>query len=213
MSRIALSSLEGRWNDITHARVQFFRYRTRADVSQKIGLALGFSAITGLAAQIQLVLPFTPIPITFTTFAVLLSGIALGARWGGISQTLYIGLGAAGLPWFAGTSGGFGVILGATGGYIIGFVLAAVVVGFYTDKLAPEHQLYHLIIILIVANFVVIYGTGLPWFFGWLTISQGSMPSMVDLLSMGLFPFIPGDVIKLFFVVPVAKVIIPNEAY
>ena len=212
MGRIAQTSLERRSTAYKRARARFHRFRYQADFYQKVGLALGFAAITGLAAQIQIILPFTPIPITFTTFAVLLTGIALGARWGGISQTLYVGFGVAGLPWFAGTRGGIEVILGATGGYIIGFIMAAMVVGYYTETFSNELQIYHLGAILLGANFIVIYGVGLPWFFGWLTVIQGTPPSVMDLFAMGFFPFILGDIFKLVLVLPIANAIMPVDA-
>lgn len=211
MGRIAQTSLERKWAAYKRARARFHRFRYQADFYQKVGIALGFAAITGLAAQIQIILPFTPIPITFTTFAVLLTGIALGSRWGGISQTLYVGLGVAGLPWFAGTSGGIEVILGATGGYIIGFIMAAMVVGYYTETFSNELQIYHLGAILLCANFIVIYGVGLPWFLGWLTVIQGTPPSVMDLFAMGFFPFILGDIFKLVLVLPIANAIMPVD--
>lgn len=213
MSGRATPTIEANWNEYKRARLRFFRFRHQADFAQNLALALGLAAITGLAAQVQIVLPFTPVPITLTTFAVLLTGVVLGARWGGASQALYVGIGAAGVPWFAGAGGGLGVIFGATGGYIIGFILAATFVGFFTDRYVRARRVHRLFGVLLVANFIVIYSVGLPWLFGWLTLIQGTTPSLLDLLTMGLFPFIPGDIVKLLVVLAIAKVIIPIESY
>lgn len=92
-------------------------------------LVVGFALLTALSAQIVIPLPFTPVPITGQTFAVLLSGAALGAGAGAASQGLYVLLGAVGLPFYAGGASGWTVVTGATGGYLVGFIVAAWVVG------------------------------------------------------------------------------------
>ncbi|PJC48447.1 MAG: biotin transporter BioY, partial [Candidatus Omnitrophica bacterium CG_4_9_14_0_2_um_filter_42_8] len=94
-----------------------------ASLANKIILAFGMAVLTWILAQVKLFLPGTPVPVTCQTFAVLLAGIVLGRYWGGISQIIYVSL-------FA----GFGAIMGPTGGYLLGFVLAALFVGHVTDK-------------------------------------------------------------------------------
>ena len=111
-------------------RYNFFKWRYELDVAHKVVLALGFACLTGFLAQVRFYLPWTPIPITGQSFAVLLSAIIL-ERWSGISQVMYAGVGAAGVPWFAGWKGGIGVIAGPTGGYIIGFIIAAFFLGYF----------------------------------------------------------------------------------
>lgn len=213
MSRSGTVTVEETWNGYKRARLRFFRYRYEADTTRKVALAAGFAALTGVAAQVRIPLPFTPVPITLQTFAVLLAGIALGARWGGASQALYAGLGMAGVPWFAGMSAGLGTVLGPTGGYIVGFVLAAAFVGYVTDRSARARRFPALVGVLFVANFVCIYGIGLPWLFGWLTLFEGATPTLVQLLGMGLFPFVPGDVVKLLGAAAVANAITPVEPF
>ena len=99
-----------------------------------IGLVIGFALLTAAAAQVRISLPFTPVPITGQTFAVLLAGASLGSMAGGASQLLYVALGAVGLPFYADGTSGWEVVQGATGGYLIGFLAAAVLVGWLADR-------------------------------------------------------------------------------
>ena len=94
-----------------------------------VGAVVGFALLTVLAAQARIPLPWTPVPVTLQTFTVLLAGAVLGARLGGLSQALYLAAGLAGVPVFAGWTGGAGHLIGPTGGYLAGFVLAPLVVG------------------------------------------------------------------------------------
>jgi biotin transport system substrate-specific component len=92
-------------------------------------LVLGLTAFTAISAQIAIPLPFTPVPLTLQTFAVLVGAAALGAERAVLAQVLYITLAVAGAPVMAGANGGREAVMGATGGYLIGFVLASYVVG------------------------------------------------------------------------------------
>lgn len=198
-------------DEYTAARWRFFRYRREADVATKTALALGFAALTGVAAQVRVPLPFTPVPVTLQTFAVLLAGLALGWRWGGASQALYAGLGAAGIPWFTGMGAGLGTVLGPTGGYLVGFVFAAALVGYAVDRHPAARRPPVLLGVLLVANFGIIYGVGLPWLYGWFALATGSTPALLELLTMGLFPFVPGDVVKLLGAMAVGTLVLPSE--
>src|SRR5215468_1391129 len=93
------------------------------DFVRQVGLVIGFSLLTALAAQI--VIPLGPIPITGQTFAVLLAGALLGSRLGAMAMIAYLIEGASGLPFFVGGSGGFFHLMGPTGGYLIAFPAAA----------------------------------------------------------------------------------------
>ena len=131
-------------NNVTHALEDFrlarlgaFRWRYQASLPWKITLALLMAGLTGLLAQVRIALPFTPVPLTGQTFAVLLAGVVLGRKWGGVSLAIYAILGVAGVPWFNGGTSG----LSATGGYLIGFVLAALFLGYYTDKYAKSRRI------------------------------------------------------------------------
>lgn len=201
-----------RWAAVKRSRRRFFAYRKEATRSEQAALALGFAALTGLAAQIYIPLPFSPVPITLQTFAVLVTGVALGARLGGASQALYVGIGAAGVPWFTGATAGLGTIFGPTGGYIVGFVVAAVVVGFVTDRVVTSRGLLGLTVLLGAVNFVVIYGIALPWLFGWLTLTSGGTATIADVLTVGLLPYIPGDVVKVIGAAFIGTAILPATA-
>jgi biotin transport system substrate-specific component len=98
--------------------------RSRA-ITRDVVLVLGFALLTAAAAQVQFSLGFTPVPLTGQTFAVLLSGAALGMRRGIASQAMYWGLGLTGLPFYAGGDGGWQNGTGSTLGYFVGFIVAA----------------------------------------------------------------------------------------
>src|SRR5918996_972446 len=97
-------------------------------------LVIVAAGLTALAAQWRIHLPFTPVPITGQTFAVLLTGAGLGWKLGAAGQLLYVGVGALGAPVFSDASGGFDVLTGAPGGYLIGFVVAAGLVGWRSEE-------------------------------------------------------------------------------
>jgi len=206
----ALGDLTAAYRDARH---RFFRYRNEADVTNGVALALALAAATGLAAQIRIPLPFTPVPITLQTFVVLLAGVVLGARFGGLSQGLYVGLGAAGVPWFQGLGGGVGHLLGPTGGYLVGFVVAAAAVGHVVDRYPAVRRLPALLVVLAVANFLLVYGVGLPWLYAWSAFVAGEPITVAELLTIGLFPFVPGDVVKLFGAAAVGTALVPAESY
>lgn len=162
----------------------------RGDVTRRLGLeawmVLGGSLFTALMAQVAIPLPFTPVPITGQTLAVLLVGAALGARRGALSMAAYLAEGLAGLPVFAGGTAGIGRLLGPTGGYLVGFVVAAYVVGWLAERGWDRRPL--------TAALAMAVGNGVIYVFGlaWLARFVG----LAHVLPMGLFPFIPGDLLK-----------------
>jgi biotin transport system substrate-specific component len=172
----------------TFAPTILSRYLTRTDRrSRDMMLILTGSLFVAMMAQVRIPLPFTPVPLTGQTFAVLLAGIALGSRRGSASMLLYLILGAIGLPVFAGGTSGLATVAGPTGGYLIGFLGAAWVAG----RLA-EHGLdrnFRSIWLVFLAGEAVIYLFGLPW----LSLYVGVQKVMVA----GLIPFLPGDLVKL----------------
>jgi biotin transport system substrate-specific component len=195
------------------ARYRAYRWRYELSLVKKIALALGFACVTGLAAQVRLPLPWTPVPITGQTFAVLLAGVLLGRWWGGISLVLYAGLGAAGLPWFNGWTGGVAHLAGPTGGYIIGFILAALFLGYFTDKYIRARSFFSMLGLMLFANFILIYVPGLTQLHLWLNLIMGKATSFYQVLVMGLFPFVVGDVIKTIAAAVIARGITPKQAY
>ena len=157
----------------------------KATLARDVLLILSFSMVTALSAQIAFYIG--PVPITGQTFAVLLAGALLGSRRGALSQLTYLGMGAMGAPIFAGWHGGIGVLMGPTGGYLIGFVAAAFVVGFLAER-GWDRRFWSMALAMLIGN-IVIYAFGLPWLANF--VPSGSV------LAAGLYPFIPGDLTKL----------------
>jgi biotin transport system substrate-specific component len=151
-------------------------------------LVVGFALATGAAAQWKVYLPFTPVPITGQTMAVLLCGAVLGMRAGAASQLLYLGLGAVGLPLFADASSGVHVLVGPTAGYLAGFVVAAAVIGRLAEARADRR------VISAVPAFalgsVVIYACGVIGLM--ITLGWG----LSEAFAKGVVPFLVGDAIK-----------------
>ena len=138
-------------------------------------------------AQIKIVFPFTPVPITGQTFAVLLVGASLGSKRGLASLTLYIAMGVFGLPFFAGGASGLAYLTGSTLGYLVGFVIAAYLVGRLAEE-GLERNLRTSLIPFFTGTLVIyLFGAG------WLTILFGFEKA----LTLGVLPFLIGDAIKL----------------
>ena len=156
---------------------------------RSIILAVIGSALLWLSAKIQV--PFWPVPMTMQTFVVLTLGMAYGWRLGAATVMLYLVEGAAGLPVFAGTPEkgiGLAYMLGGTGGYLVGFVLAAAVCGYLAER-GWDRRVVTTALAMLVGN-ALIYIPGLLWLgslFGW------DKP----IVEWGLTPFILGDVVKL----------------
>jgi biotin transport system substrate-specific component len=152
-------------------------------------LVVGFALLTAGAAQITFHLPWTPVPVTGQTFAVLLAGGALGARRGALSQGLYVALGAIGLPFYADGDGGWEAATGATAGYLVGFVVAAALVGWLAERKQDRHIVTSLEAML--AGSAVIYLFGVTW------LAHDLGVSATEAIELGLTPFIIGDTVKL----------------
>lgn len=151
-------------------------------------LVLGGTALLGLSAQVAVPLPFSPVPVTGQTFAVLLVGAALGARLGAATVLLYLVEGALGLPVFApGTTIGLARIAGPTGGYLAGFVVAAFVVGLLAER-GWDRRVWTAALAMLAGE-VVIYAIALP--------SLARFVPVERLLDAGLWPFVAGDLYKL----------------
>ncbi len=195
------------------ARVRFFRWRCSLVLVHRLALALAMAGTTGLAAQVQIPLPWTPVPITGQTLAVLLSGVLLGRWWGGLSQAMYVAMGVAGVPWFAGWTGGHGALIGPTGGYLLGFVLAALFLGHFTDLYVRARGFVSSLALLLFANFFLIHLPGLVQLRLWLELVGGAAPSLGDLLWMGTLPFVAGDLAKIAAAAALVKAISPKEPF
>ncbi len=198
------------WERWQMTRYSAYRWRDELSLIKKIALVIGMAAITGLAAQVRVPLPWTPVPITGQTLAALLAGVLLGRWYGGLSMAIYAGLGAAGLVWFSGWSGGIGHLAGPTGGYIVGFILAALFLGYVSNKYPKARSLPAMLGLMLFADFVLIYVPGLLQLHLWLNLVRGQTTSFYQVLSMGLFPFVAGDLIKVITAAGIAWLLIPR---
>lgn len=159
-----------------------------------LALILAGSLLVALLAQLAIPLPFTPVPITGQTLGILLVGAALGSRLGFLSLLAYLLEGAMGLPVFAGGTGGLAKILGPTGGFLLAFPLAAGLVGLLVERFGLDRSLPGTLLAMLLGN-ALLYLLGLPWLAAWL-MGVGKFPGLGALLAMGLFPFLPGDLVK-----------------
>ena len=182
-----------------------------ASTATKILMSLMMACFTGIMAQIIIPLPWTPVPITAQTFAVLCSGLLLGKKYGCLSQILYIVLGIAFIPWFGGMTGGIETFLGSTCGFFIGLVIASYFIGAITEKYAKARSFTRMAVVIGIANFALIYIPGLIGLAVWYSLTQGATIGIVDLLMMGLVPFIAGDIVKILGAASVSKVFLPKD--
>lgn len=194
-------------------RYSLFKWRSDTTFANKVMIAFLVACFTGVMAQVIIPLPWTPVPVTGQTFAVLMAGIFLGRYWGGISQAMYVGVGLLGVPWFAGMHGGVTAVISASGGYLIGFILAALFLGFFVDKYIQSRKFLPMLGLMLFANFVLIYVPGLIQLGIWTQSATGSAPGIMNLLLMGAIPFMIGDLFKIGGAAALTKVITPKEAY
>jgi biotin transporter BioY len=158
-------------------------------------LIIGGSLLIGFCAQVRFFLPANPVPVTGQTFAVLMVGALLGARRGCVCVLAYIMEGVVGLPVFA-TGAGSAVLRGLTGGYIVGFVPAAYIVGLLAEK-GWDRRIGTTVMAMGLGN-IVIYAFGLVWLC--------CLPSVNNVLLKGLYPFMVGDLVK----IALAAILLPS---
>ena len=150
-------------------------------------VVVGFSLLTAAAAQVVVPLPFTPVPLTGQTFAVLLTGALLGPRLGALAMLAYLAEGAAGLPFFRGGAGGYAHFSGATAGYLLAFPAAAYVTGYLAER-GWDRRFATAAAAMALGSLVVL---ACGW--AWLAL-MFSTPA--EAFRMGVVPFLPGDVVK-----------------
>jgi len=159
--------------------------RTRA---RDAALVLGAALLTAACAQVAIPVPGSPVPVTGQTFAVVLTAAALGARRGAGGQLLYLGLGFVGLPFYSEGSSGPEVVFGATGGYLVGFVLAGWLVGALAER-RLDRSLRTALPLFLVGQ-LAIFGIGVPW------LAVSADVSLATALELGFVPFIAGGIAK-----------------
>ncbi|MDT5271910.1 MAG: biotin transport system substrate-specific component [Acidobacteriota bacterium] len=160
-------------------------------------LVVGFSLLTAAAAQLVVPLPWTPVPLTGQTFAVLLTGALLGPRLGALAMLAYLAEGAAGLPFFRGGAGGVGHFSGATAGYLLAFPAAAYVTGHLAER-GWDRRFVTAAAAMALGSLVIL---ACGW--AWLALMfKGS----AEAFRLGVAPFLPGDVLK----VALAAAVLPS---
>ncbi len=150
-------------------------------------LVLAAALLTAACARISIPVPGSPVPVTGQTFAVMLTAAALGARRGAAGQALYVALGLF-LPFYSDGESGPDVIVGATGGYLLGFIVAGYVVGALAERRADRSP--RTALPTFAVGHAIIFALGVPW----LAVAADLPP--VEALEAGLVPFIPGGILK-----------------
>ncbi|GAA3937031.1 biotin transporter BioY [Actinomadura viridis] len=154
-------------------------------LARDTALVAGSALFVGLAAQIAVPLPGTPVPVTGQTFAVLLAGAALGWNRAALGMLLYLAAGLAGVPWFVDGGSGPGL---PTLGYVIGFVVAAAVVGRLAERGGDRTPLRTVGTMLV--GTAIMYAAGVPYLMASLGVDLGKA------LDLGVIPFLAGDALK-----------------
>jgi len=168
-----------------------------------IALAALLAALTAAFAYVSIPIPGFPAPVSFQVFGIYFAGLLLGPRWGGFSVGLYLLAGIAGAPVFSGGGSGLGYLLGPTGGYLVGFLLAAALIGALVHRGLDPKPLGTVPITVqagaLVAGLVVIYAVGVPW----LVAVAGY--TVTKAATVGALIFIPGDIIKIVATLALVK--------
>jgi biotin transport system substrate-specific component len=162
--------------------------------AERAGAVAFVAALTAVAAQVSVPLPFTPVPFTLQPMVVLVGSAALGARLGMLSQILYLTMGIAGLPVFAASPllpQGIGRLFGPTGGYLMGYPAAAFVAGWLAER--GFDRRYFTAVIAMVCGLAVIFAGGVTWLALFVQPPRGVSAA----LAVGFFPFIAADLLKL----------------
>ncbi len=188
------------------AKYSFFKWRFESTFANRVVLALGFACLTGILAQFRFYLPYTPVPVTGQVFAVLLSGVILGKWYGGLSQGFYALIGALGVPWFSDAKSGLAVLMGVTGGYIVGFIIASLIIGWFTDMYVKSRSFLRLFGVMLL-GIAVIYLAGV------IQLSFVLGVGAQKAIELGALPFIGVDIYKALIGAAIATAVVPRTAF
>lgn len=165
-------------------------------------LATLFASLTAIGAYIYIPLPFTPVPITLQSFFTYLAALLLGGKLAALSQALYLALGIMGLPVFAGGKAGFGVLMGPTGGYLLGFIFGAYAGG----KIAEGRLSFIRWFLALLVVTVLIYGFGVIQLYVSMNFLYGEVGfSFPEATLIGVIPFLPGDFAKILMAISLLR--------
>ena len=198
-------------NKLHDMQYSWYNWRNNASTLTMVILSFVFACFTGLMAQVSIAVPWSPVLITFQTFAVLIAGTLLGGKYGSFSMILYTVLGIIGMPWFTNMNHGLSFIFAASGGYIIGFIIAAAFIGYVFDHYVNARKPLQTVILMLIANFICIYVPGLIGLYNTMLEKTGSELSIPELLFMGVVPFIVGDLIKIALASGISTSLLPKE--
>lgn len=173
--------------------------------TRSIIMAALFAALTAIGALITI--PIGPVPITLQDMFPMLAGLILGAEIGALSQIVYILIGLIGLPVLAGGTGGINSVFTPSFGYLIGFLLAAFVVGKISTKV--KKLTFTKAFLLCIVGMIVIYAVGIPYLYLILNNFLGKKVTIQYAIKVGFVLFIPGDIIKTIIVSIIASNVIP----
>ena len=162
----------------------------RAEILTQVIGVIGFAGLTAIAAQIRIPLPGTPVPMTLQTLVVTMGALTLGARLGGASMALYLLVGLVGFPVFSGGQGGLEVVFGATGGYLVGFILAQPLIARLVRTRSGQYAGLLRLGLAIAAGYILIFTLGVLW----LWVVTGS--SLATAMDQGLWSLVPGMLAK-----------------
>jgi len=185
------------WRRATSAPL--YKWREESSVVAKVSMAFVLALLMALAAQVRIVLPFTPVPFTGQVLVVLLGALVLG-RYGALGQGMYLGMGAA-FGWFSGMAG-FAALLGPTGGYLLGFVLASVVVGEMVER--RKDWSMSQVMAAMSLGVLIIYAIGaaqLALFMG-LTVPEAILPGAVPFVTVDALKVLMASAVGTMFVRP-----------
>jgi len=173
------------------------------ETTRHLTVAAVLAALTAAFAYVSIPLPGLPAPISFQVFGVYFAGLLLGPRWGGLSMALYLLVGIAGAPVFSNGAAGLGVVLGPTGGYLIGFLLAAVLIGAIVHRGLDPNPLSQVSVPVqagaLVAGLALIYAVGVPW------LATTTVYGFAKAAVVGAGVFLPGDLIKIVATIGLVK--------
>jgi len=163
------------------------RILIRRDITMFFGSFI-FALFITMGAFVYIPLPFTPVPITLQVLFVLLAGVILGERFGTLSMLLYTGAGAIGFPVFAGAVGGISVVLGPTGGYIVGFLVAPLIISAIIKKIGKG---------IVATSLAMLAGLFVIYLFGVVHLSVFLANGFGTAVKLGVIPFVAGDLVKI----------------
>ncbi len=162
-----------------------------------LDVTLVASGVLLMTIASQISIPWYPVPLTGGTFGALLIGGLFGLRRAALTLALYIGIGILGLGVFADWSGGWDYFTGSTGGYLVGYLACAAIVGWFADR-GASRSITMMIGVMLVAN-ASIYLFGASWLANWTPPGAAADLGWRSAYELGIQPFVPGDIVKLFF--------------